>query len=328
VRCINELLKVKVTRFTEAELREQDEIYAASIAKPKPKPPPAPDSAPTVQPTKPERPVLTPEQTQLRSKWLRAFDMIERGKLEALKGFLEKESSTIGVDGRVPTWMGYSAGGDIEEESARGRTVLMLAVVAKQEEIVRWLLEEAGANPTLDVATATSHDEAPLDDTPADGETDDQPLVSAPSGRRTAYDLARTADIRNVFRRAAGAFPERWDWLATGAGGARVPSVLTPEMEADRDEKKKARRKGLKDKIREREAASGSKVESEAPPPPKPIPASTSKIEKDPTGPRKLGGVAGAGDGIAGLTPEMRAKVERERRARAAEARLKALAGK
>jgi hypothetical protein len=44
-------------------------------------------------------------------------------------------------------------------------------------------------------------------------------------------------------------------------------------------------------------------------------------------GPRKLGGASGSAEGVAGLTPEMRAKVERERRARAAEARLRTLSG-
>ena len=41
------------------------------------------------------------------------------------------------------------------------------------------------------------------------------------------------------------------------------------------------------------------------------------------TGPQKLGGAPTATQGLAGLTPEMRAKIERERRARAAEARMK-----
>ena len=44
-------------------------------------------------------------------------------------------------------------------------------------------------------------------------------------------------------------------------------------------------------------------------------------------GPRRLGGSAGGQDAVAGLSAEMRAKVERERRARATEARLKTLNG-
>jgi len=95
-------------------------------------------------------------------------------------------------------------------------------------------------------------------------------------------------------------------------------------MEDERDERKKARRKGLKEKFKERERETTTKkvavglVESILEPPP------ASKPENK-TGPQKLGGVSGTIEGIAGLTPEMRARVERERRARAAEARLKAL---
>jgi hypothetical protein len=40
------------------------------------------------------------------------------------------------------------------------------------------------------------------------------------------------------------------------------------------------------------------------------------------TGPQKLGGKIGGEGNLAGMTPEMRMRVERERRARAAEARF------
>jgi hypothetical protein len=248
--------------------------------------------------------------------------MVERGKLDPLKGFVEKEADAIGgVDGRVPMWMGQLAGGDEDEEQARGCNLLMLATIAKQEDIVRWLLEEAGADPTLDVPTSTisptKSADQDIEDPTQEGEGD-SPINS----RRTAYDLARSLEVRNTFRRVAGALPDRWDWLGRG----RVPSILTAEMEAGRDEKKKARRKGLKDKIREREAAASLSREPSPPPPPPPVTATPR--DKDATGPRRLGGGGAApGEGVMGLTPEMRAKVERERRARAAEARAKTILG-
>ena len=129
--------------------------------------------------------------------------------------------------------------------------------------------------------------------------------------------------MRDVFRRSAGAHPEWWDWLGAG----HVPSVLSQEMEEGREEKKKVRRKGLKDKIKERESREverGGKVEEVAEAPVLEAP----KSPEFNTGPRKLGGSSGSADAVAGLTPEMRAKVERERRARAAEARLKMLSGR
>ena len=73
------------------------------------------------------------------------------------------------------------------------------------------------------------------------------------------------------------------------------------------------------DKVKEREG----KVKPA--PEPEPEPVVPEQKVRDPTGPRKLGGASGAVEGIMGLTPEMRAKVERERRARAAEARLNGL---
>ena len=104
-----------------------------------------------------------------------------------------------------------------------------------------------------------------------------------------------------------------------------MPSILSVEMEEGREEKKKARRKGLKDKVKEREAREKER-EATTPSPP-PVQEVKRQKEDAPNGPRKLGGSSGGAESVAGLTPEMRAKIERERRARAAEARLKALGG-
>jgi hypothetical protein len=82
----------------------------------------------------------------------------------------------------------------------------------------------------------------------------------------------------------------------------------------------------LKDKIKEREAR------QPASPEPEPEPEVETKMvgafQEEKTGPRKLGGATGDNSAVLGLTPEMRAKLERERRARAAEARMKALSGR
>ena len=71
---------------------------------------------------------------------------------------------------------------------------------------------------------------------------------------------------------------------------------------------------------REREGKQSDIEEERIETKPKPRP-------RDPMAPQKLGGSSGGADGVIGLTPETRAKVERERRARAAEARLKTLTG-
>ncbi|KXN81548.1 Protein VMS1 [Leucoagaricus sp. SymC.cos] len=297
-RCLLELTRPKVSHFTEDELRQQDEAYLASIKPKPPNPAPTPAPQPLVQPLIPPKLKLTKEQEVLKDKWLRAFDMMSRDRLEALKSFWDRESDALGgINALVPEFVSVDASGNMKKAG----TLLQAAVVAGSEDIVKWLLEEKDADPTIPVPSTV-------------------PLK--PGASRAAYDLARSKAIRDIFRRCAAIYLDKWDWL----GAARVPSGLSKEMEEERDEKKKVRRKGLKEKVKEREREAAAKkaaagiVDSEPELEPAPMP----RLE-NPAGPRRLGGFSGTSDGVAGLTPEMRARVERERRARAAEARLKAL---
>ncbi|KAL1747893.1 hypothetical protein HDZ31DRAFT_30881 [Schizophyllum fasciatum] len=278
-RCLQELVRAKVSHFTEEELQAQD-----AAARPKPRPAPAAPSAPAPAAEKPRAPKLTPEEQALRDKWARLLDMVARGRLEPLQAFWAREGGALGgPDARIPAWA---------PEARGARTLLQLAAREGQADVARWLLADAGADPTV----------------PADE-------------GRAAYDLARAKEVRDVFRRAAGAAPERWDWFGAG----HVPSALMQDAEEAREEKRRTRRKGLKEKVKEREAREKERQGETAEVQPQPVPAPVQQESK--AGPRKLGGTAGAAEGIAGLTPEMRARVERERRARAAEARLKGIAG-
>lgn len=305
-----ELTRVKVSQFNEEELRAQDEAYLASLPKPKPKP----TAVALSKSGKPkEKPLqLTREEQLLRDKWDRLLDMVTRGRLDALRAFWEREGASLGgIDVPVPEWAGQ-----------RGGTALQVASYAGQADVVRWLLEDMRADPTRDVPISASEED--------DGnrsDASDAPPPQPAGSRRTAYDLARSRAVRDVFRRCAATHTDWWDWLGA-ENGARVPSVLNAEMEAGREEKKKAKRKGLKDRVKEREA----REKKSRTPSPAPVEVPETKVKAknvEPTsGPRRLGGSAGGAEGIAGLTPEMRAKVERERRARAAEARLKALGGR
>ncbi|KAJ3865890.1 hypothetical protein EV359DRAFT_62791 [Lentinula novae-zelandiae] len=285
-RCLQELTRVKVSHFTEEALRAQDEAYLASLPKPKPIPAiPAP-----LAPEKPKskQVKLSKEEEILREKWQRLVEMVSKGRLEPLIAFWEREGNNLGgINVRLPEWIGEK----------RVATLLQLATFSGQEDVTNWMLEMC-ADPTIPVPR--SEDEADN----VEGEE------SASKRRRTAYDLAQSRSIRDVFRRNAGAHPDWWDWF----GAAHIPSVLSKEMEDGRDEKKKVRRKGLKDRLKEREAKEKEKptVEESAP-----------FISIPSIGPHKLGGSAGDTAGTAGLTLEMKAKIERERRARAAEARLK-----
>ena len=113
--------------------------------------------------------------------------------------------------------------------------------------------------------------------------------------------------------------PEWWDWAGMGPGGARVPSALTSEMEEAQASKARNRRAALRERAREREAKAAAKPAPEPVPEPAPAPA-----PKPTRGPQKLGGGGPVG-ADAGLSDEMRMRVEREKRARAAEARMQAL---
>lgn len=245
--------------------------------------------------------------------------MIKKGrKVEIVKPFWEREGEGLGgVDAQIPEWAEERAG-----------TLLQLAASAGQAELVAWLLDELNADPTIPLPSrAPRGDNVATESRPIlDADESTRPAtpepsigaVGAPSGR-TAYDLASTRAVRDVFRRSAATRPDAWDWL----GAAHIPSILNADMEAERDTKKKDRRKGLKDKIREREALAKQKATNEPPiPEPEPEPVAQTLVGRFLSGPQKLGGAPTANEGLAGLTPEMRQKIERERRARAAMARM------
>ncbi|KAL1406377.1 hypothetical protein Q8F55_008076 [Vanrija albida] len=165
---------------------------------------------------------------------------------------------------------------------------LATAAAAGQEDVVRYLLIEARLDPTV-----------------------------ALDGSKRAYDYAASKNVRNIFRRVAHDHPEWHNWQA-----AHVPSGLSEEAEAEQGAKKAERRRGLRDKMREKEKARAEEAAASEPEPaPAAAPSSFASLGV-PSGPQKLGGRTGAEGSLAGLSPEMRMQIERERRARAAEARF------
>ncbi|QRW03022.1 cytoplasm protein [Ceratobasidium sp. AG-Ba] len=318
MRCLVELTRVKVSHLTEDALRSLDEAQLASLPKPKPS---IPKQVPTVdKPIKEKPAALSKEEEAIRDKWRRLIDMVAKGRIDPLKSFWERNSdflSPLASNTPIPEWA--------QVQETRGLcTLLQVASAAGQEVVTQWLLEEERADPTIAVpsgASAVSNLQAVASD--SEGETS-----RAAGQARKAYHVAANRATRNVFRRAAYAHQDWYDWK----GAAGVPSVLSPEMEAERDKKKMARRTGLRDKLRERERAREEQERAEAAAAKEAAAkekeaAAKARLEAPSTGPQRLGGAGGASglggaNGLAGLTPEMRAKIERERRARAAEARL------
>lgn len=312
MRCFFELTRVKVAHLSPEQLAAQDDaqreaIAAALRADAAANAPPPPVPAP-------RRPAPKPDaaERKRRERWERLLAMVRKGKLDTLVHFLERHEADLlraddwlgevrdegRIDAPLPPWWRRE-----EARSARlvPATLLQAAAAADQPDIVQYLLERR-ADPTRPVP--------PVDE----GEVP----------YRTAYDLCASKATRAVFRRAMAEHPDWCAWDSMGPGGARVPSALTSEMEEAQASKARTRRNAMREKMREREKADAPGEAPvpepvEAPPAAAPAPAPASRA----TGPQRLGGGGAAPD--ATLSDAMRARIEREKRARAAEARMQAL---
>ncbi|KAM0786695.1 hypothetical protein ACM66B_002139 [Microbotryomycetes sp. NB124-2] len=326
VRAFTELTRVKTSHLSAEALAQLDADYLASIT---PAVKPAPAAAPAKPTTKavPAAPKLTKEEELERDRWTRMVDMVKRGKLEALSSFLDKygpeleqpSSTAAGVWGTLPSWM---------DESKTMPTLLHVASAADQADMVKWLLVEKRADPTL---------RAPLSGSSSDKDVEEQKLVV--KGQQTPYELAPSRATRNVFRLLTSQHPDWWDWTGSGIGGARVPSGLDQDKEAEKDQKTRDRRAMLRDKLKERdrERAEKDKIEQDR------LDAEREQREREQAAaaatkaakvnggkPTRLGGgppMAMVNREQAGLTDAQKARIEREQRARAAEARLARLGG-
>jgi len=131
---------------------------------------------------------------------------------------------------------------------------------------------------------------------------------------QTAYDLTRSRDSRWAFRREMYRCPDAWDWKA-----AHVPSSLSPEQE-DRERAKDAK----KDAITEAQKADDDALEAAF---------QERQREKEKEQYLFKGHVLSAQAksvlerqaDLVNMSAEARKKLDREQRARAAEARLKNL---
>ena len=298
VRAFYELTAVKTSHLTEAALAELDNKARAAA---QPKAPPKP-TQPKEAPAAVAR--LTEEEEVERNRWIRLVDMTRKGRLEALTTFVANYETTLGLAqtegwGRLPAWM---------EDARSTPTLLHVASLADQAQVVKWLLEEKRASPLM---AASPSSEMTVGVRPP----------SAP------YDLAPSRTTRNVFRQLAGRYPDWWDWLGTGSNGAHVPSVLDEKKEEERTQKAKSRRDDLRQKLREREKERAAAQVAE---PQVSSPASQADDDADRArthGPQRLGG---GNSGIKsqlgeGLSEAARLRLEREQRARAAERRLGSL---
>lgn len=140
------------------------------------------------------------------------------------------------------------------------------------------------------------------------------PTVTNNDGK-TPFDLARDRDTRDAFRVARHELGESaWDWEA-----AHVPSPISrAEVESRQEQERQAaaaeeaaRRKAETERLRQEEAARAASNERKQ----KAGGRTLAAIEKTAAEKRE--------EEMRGMTPEMRMRLERERRARAAEERIR-----
>ncbi|KAK9764895.1 hypothetical protein K7432_007215 [Basidiobolus ranarum] len=127
-------------------------------------------------------------------------------------------------------------------------------------------------------------------------ELDSDPTV-ANAGGKVPYDLCKDKSTRNAFRRCMADMPDRWDWLRK----ARVPSPLTKEME----EEQAAKEAQYKQQQLERQR----KLEEEKSKQDKRLSKNTNRKKTQTSS-------------AINMSSETTVSLERERRAKAAEARL------
>jgi hypothetical protein len=131
---------------------------------------------------------------------------------------------------------------------------------------------------------------------------------------RTPFELAGDRATRDAFRIARHELGEsKWDWNA-----AKVPS---PVSKADADSRAERERKAAEEEEKERRKADMDRIKQED------AERAAQRASSKPGG-RTLGSVEKTAaekrdEETRGMTPEMRMRLERERRARAAEERMR-----
>ncbi|KAJ3193703.1 hypothetical protein HK101_004332 [Irineochytrium annulatum] len=177
---------------------------------------------------------------------------------------------------------------------ALGTSLLHVAASAGQGEMVADLLS-LGADPTL-------REEK--------GKT------------RSPYEVSEAKDVRDAFRRAYAADADgRWDWA-----GAGVPSPLTAEMEERQREREREKRRKQKEKQKKDPAVVAAQLAAELAVTEAEEAAKKAEEERKAEKAKKasvFNRIAKFERESIGMTPEQRARLDREKRALAAEARIR-----
>ncbi|CAO3594068.1 unnamed protein product [Absidia cylindrospora] len=224
--------------------------------------------------------------------------LVKQGKVNVIQSYLEKHPGLPIIDSLPSSFIDGAGAYDYR----RYPTVLHIAASQGHADVVAMLLGDMEANPTVknDIG-------------------------------KTAYEVSKDKITRNVFRRCMCDHPDRWQWL----DDAHVPSPLTAAEEQEqleKDRKRKAKEDERKRLIeldrQQKEDARLAKEEAEI--------LEARAMAANSRGKKKLATSGGVHTldpmaralrdnhvNVANMSPEARMRLEREKRARAAEERLK-----
>ncbi|KAF9961044.1 hypothetical protein BGZ70_008381 [Mortierella alpina] len=295
-RAFQELTTVKVSLLTKDALHRKEQQEQEALEKAM-----AASDALAVKEQDPAKIQVEKSAPEAPAELLKLIELVKKGRVEAMSSHLLKH----GIDASQLLPLTSSTEYDIR----RTPTLLHLASHHGQALIVKQLLEKHHADPTTTTVSAMANEAA---------SEDRMALMGA--GSFTAYDIAKDKETRNAFRRAMAKLPDAWDWV----GLAHIPSALTPEMEAEQERKAKEKTRKLLEAERERKKTR----ESSRPGTPTGTSNShgSSALPSGSSAPSVVGkNMASASAANSHLSPEMRMRLERERRANAAEARMAAM---
>ncbi|KAI8356573.1 hypothetical protein EDC96DRAFT_515462 [Choanephora cucurbitarum] len=225
-------------------------------------------------------------QSTLDSAWTRLISLVRQNKTNVTLGYLEKH--VLDISGPLPSQLAEEEGQDLYHFPTLLHLVAGQGGGQEGAQLISALLTQYDADPTF---------------------------VSGAG--KTAYEVCKDKEARNAFRRCMHDLPEKWAWLEK----ARVPSPLSEQQEKEqmaKEKKKQAREQEKKAWIAQQKAKQEEAEEQQ-----QQKQREEEKVTKKMGQGRLLSAPSTDVANTIHMTPEARMRLEREKRARAAEERLK-----
>ncbi|KAI9349435.1 hypothetical protein DFJ73DRAFT_833548 [Zopfochytrium polystomum] len=261
-------------------------------------------------------PVAPAAKNDIPDGFQRLLDLARRGKTAMLRSALisrysnEPEKLSQGASTRVPDSAGTSLLHVASSCGHAGCVAMLLAPPLTAAEEASGSVDGEPAKPAIQGVGA-------------------DPTIREEGGRhRTPYEVADDREVRDAFRRAfASDTSGRWDWI----GGARVPSALSGELEERQKEREREKKKRMKERHQQQQQQRKEVDQETQLALAKAAADAEEKRQKEEAARAErakrvavMGRLSERDRESAGMTPERRALLDREKRALAAESRLRA----